>query len=73
MDNTEATDKVAKGYRLPQPDECPDKIYKLMLQCWNLNPNLRPSFDVILGHLTEMAPSGPYEARLFASEPEVYN
>lgn len=31
-------------YRLQKPHGCPDSIYKLMLSCWSLEPNTRPTF-----------------------------
>ncbi|XP_063311167.1 tyrosine-protein kinase JAK2 [Pelobates fuscus] len=30
--------------RLPQPDGCPSEIYTIMMDCWNNNISLRPSF-----------------------------
>jgi len=32
------------GRRLPQPDYCPDSIYKIMLDCWNQDQDKRPMF-----------------------------
>ena len=34
--------------KLPKPDDCPEKLYDLMLRCWNFNPELRPSFKEVL-------------------------
>ena len=36
------------GRRLPQPDYCPDSIYRIMLDCWNNNPDKRPSFSELV-------------------------
>ncbi|KAF4796548.1 Tyrosine-protein kinase FRK [Turdus rufiventris] len=33
------------GYRLPQPEGCPDLLYKIMQQCWSAEPDARPSFE----------------------------
>jgi hypothetical protein len=30
MTNHEVQQQVAEGYRLPQPNGCPDEIYKIM-------------------------------------------
>jgi len=30
-------------------ENIPDNVYSLMLKCWNINPNERPSFSIILG------------------------
>ncbi|XP_066912509.1 discoidin domain-containing receptor 2-like isoform X2 [Clytia hemisphaerica] len=31
-------------FRLEQPATCPDEVYRLMLKCWNKNPDNRPPF-----------------------------
>ncbi|CAK9293235.1 unnamed protein product [Gordionus sp. m RMFG-2023] len=38
---------IEKGYRLESPEGCPDTMYKLMLNCWDLNSDKRPSFKHI--------------------------
>ncbi|XP_041952860.1 protein-tyrosine kinase 6b [Alosa sapidissima] len=40
----EVYDHVMKGYRMPQPVKCPKYIYDIMLSCWSVNPDDRPSF-----------------------------
>ncbi|EFN78708.1 Tyrosine-protein kinase Fps85D [Harpegnathos saltator] len=35
------------GYRMPAPDGTPDEIYRLMLRCWEYEPEKRPHFDQI--------------------------
>ena len=45
----ETLDSVTKGYRMPNPaDEprikCPERLYEMMLKCWDKTPNDRPSF-----------------------------
>jgi len=51
MSNTEACDAVLEGYRLPKPSNCPDRLYKLMTQCWQKEPKDRPSFEEIYDEL----------------------
>ena len=36
------------GYRMPPPEGTPDEIYRLMLRCWEYQPENRPHFDHIL-------------------------
>ena len=33
------------GKRLEKPPLCPKRLYNLMLKCWELNPQVRPSFS----------------------------
>mmetsp|Transcript_13854 Transcript_13854/g.19241 ORF Transcript_13854/g.19241 Transcript_13854/m.19241 type:complete len:752 (-) Transcript_13854:300-2555(-) len=47
MTNFEVMQKVVAGYRLRCPNECPEAIYALMLQCWQQNPETRPGFKDI--------------------------
>lgn len=45
MDNSTVEQRVQAGYRLPQPSECPEEVYReLMLACWNAAPEERPTF-----------------------------
>ena len=41
-------DFLKSGKRMLKPETCPDEIYELMLDCWQLNFRLRPSFDQIV-------------------------
>ncbi|XP_034933840.1 tyrosine-protein kinase Fer isoform X2 [Chelonus insularis] len=47
MSNSQAREKIDAGYRLPAPDGTPDEIYRLMLRCWEYEPEKRPHFDQI--------------------------
>lgn len=38
---------IASGYRMPAPDGTPEEIYRLMLRCWDYEPEKRPHFDQI--------------------------
>ncbi|KAL3320753.1 hypothetical protein Ciccas_000564 [Cichlidogyrus casuarinus] len=35
---------IINGFRMPKPIECSDHVYNFMLDCWNLDPEKRPSF-----------------------------
>ncbi|KAM6927968.1 macrophage-stimulating protein receptor-like [Xenentodon cancila] len=44
VDPYDITHYLLKGRRLPQPQYCPDTLYSIMLSCWDLEPDCRPSF-----------------------------
>ncbi|KAM3852024.1 tyrosine-protein kinase FRK isoform 1-T1 [Vipera latastei] len=39
--------KLDQGYRMPQPANCPLELYNIMLQCWNVEPKERPTFETL--------------------------
>uniref|UniRef100_H0VXM2 non-specific protein-tyrosine kinase n=1 Tax=Cavia porcellus TaxID=10141 RepID=H0VXM2_CAVPO len=41
---------LRQNYRLPQPPNCPQKFYNIMMECWHENPKERPTFERL--HLT---------------------
>lgn len=45
--NAEVMDLVRSRQILPCPDNCPTKVYDLMLECWNEMPRYRPQFKNI--------------------------
>ena len=45
---------IEYGERLEQPQACPDSIYQLMTECWNLDPHARKSFEDIERTLSEL-------------------
>lgn len=53
MSNPEVIQNLERGYRMPQPDNCPEELYKLMLQCWRDNPKQRPTFEFLKGVLED--------------------
>lgn len=50
----EVVKAVVKGYRMDQPEGCPDEIYKLMEQAWHQNSEERPTFSWVLTQLEQM-------------------
>uniref|UniRef100_A0A915JDV4 receptor protein-tyrosine kinase n=1 Tax=Romanomermis culicivorax TaxID=13658 RepID=A0A915JDV4_ROMCU len=52
--NQQVLQQVQNGYRLPKPQNCPDCIYNLMLNCWADKRDERPDFGRICRTLNEI-------------------
>lgn len=51
--------------RLCKPDDCPQDIYNVMLQCWSPKPDDRPTFIALRDFLLEV----PHPTRLKSEDP----
>lgn len=47
-----------EGERLPRPEDCPQDIYNVMLQCWAHKPEDRPTFVALRDFLVEVGEQG---------------
>ncbi|XP_017777356.1 PREDICTED: tyrosine-protein kinase Fer isoform X3 [Nicrophorus vespilloides] len=47
LSNSKAREKIDSGYRMPAPENTPDEMYRLMLRCWDYQPENRPNFEQI--------------------------
>ncbi|XP_022919604.1 tyrosine-protein kinase Fer isoform X2 [Onthophagus taurus] len=47
MSNSKARESIDAGYRMPAPEHTPDEMYRLMLRCWEYQPENRPNFEQI--------------------------
>lgn len=47
-----------EGERLPRPEDCPQDIYNVMLQCWAHKPEDRPTFVALRDFLVEVGERG---------------
>ncbi|XP_069807609.1 tyrosine-protein kinase HCK [Dendropsophus ebraccatus] len=53
MSNLEVITALERGYRMPCPGSCPQEFYAIMLQCWQQNPEQRPTFEYLQGVLED--------------------
>ncbi|XP_022322441.1 tyrosine-protein kinase Tec-like isoform X1 [Crassostrea virginica] len=61
MKNVEVVDYVCHSkLRLEKPGACPEKIYKVMLQCWQHEADKRPSFSDLVQLLSGLLEQGNY-------------
>ena len=44
---SQVVEEVDRGYRMPKPNLCPDKLYDLMKACWKSEPLERPTFETL--------------------------
>ncbi|XP_072015339.1 tyrosine-protein kinase STK-like [Amphiura filiformis] len=47
LNNKEVVDQVPNGYRMPQPQGCPDSMYDMLKKCWHSDPQSRPTFEFL--------------------------
>ncbi|XP_078380217.1 uncharacterized protein LOC144663159 [Oculina patagonica] len=75
INGREIPNKLQKGYRMPKPKHVDDQLYQIMLQCWQENPNDRPTFSKLKDTITRMAQSNnetyvnmkEYDTNLYAN------
>ncbi|XP_022810255.1 proto-oncogene tyrosine-protein kinase receptor Ret-like [Stylophora pistillata] len=54
MDGRQILTLLNSGYRMPKPQHVDDKLYDIMTNCWEDDPELRPSFESLRNELKEM-------------------
>ncbi|XP_069473607.1 activated CDC42 kinase 1 isoform X5 [Ambystoma mexicanum] len=58
LNGSQILHKIDKeGERLPRPEDCPQDIYNVMLQCWAHKPEDRPTFLALRDFLIEAQPT----------------
>lgn len=59
MDNSTTLQKLQAGYRMPRPSgpgiDCPQTMYNIMLQCWDKQPDKRPTFAFLKDFFDDFA------------------
>uniref|UniRef100_A0A914E0H7 Protein kinase domain-containing protein n=1 Tax=Acrobeloides nanus TaxID=290746 RepID=A0A914E0H7_9BILA len=54
MSNDEMLEFLQEGNRLSCPEETPEEVYEIMLQCWNQEPVNRPTFEEMVEKFRNM-------------------
>ncbi|CAH3023859.1 unnamed protein product, partial [Porites evermanni] len=67
-------ERLQKGYRMPKPRHVDEKLYQVMLKCWEEEPNDRPTFQNLRKTMKEMERKHQmyvnlrqYDGRLYAN------
>ncbi|XP_072308832.1 receptor tyrosine-protein kinase erbB-3a [Eucyclogobius newberryi] len=55
----EVPDLLEKGERLSQPQICTIDVYMVMVKCWMIDENIRPTFKELASEFTRMARDPP--------------
>ncbi|XP_036103648.1 tyrosine-protein kinase FRK [Molossus molossus] len=63
MTGAQVIQMLSQNYRLPQPSNCPQQFYNIMLECWNAEPKERPKFETLYWKL-----EGYFETDSFYSD-----
>ncbi|XP_034558039.1 tyrosine-protein kinase Lyn isoform X2 [Notolabrus celidotus] len=63
MTKGEVMSSLQRGYRMPQPTECPAELYEIMQTCWKHKPEERPTFEYMQSVLEDFftATEGQYQ------------
>ncbi|XP_078542411.1 receptor tyrosine-protein kinase erbB-3 isoform X2 [Lissotriton helveticus] len=56
---SEVPDLLEKGERLSQPQICTIEVYMVMVKCWMIDENIRPTFKELANEFTRMARDPP--------------
>ncbi|CAH3158239.1 unnamed protein product, partial [Porites lobata] len=54
MDGRKIASLLQEGYRMPKPQHVDDKLYQIMMNCWQNEPEARPSFTALTKQLKDM-------------------
>ncbi|XP_069500245.1 macrophage-stimulating protein receptor isoform X2 [Ambystoma mexicanum] len=57
VDPYDITRYLFRGRRLPQPEYCPDPLFRIMLSCWSPRPEERPTFSDLMSNLEQILDS----------------
>ncbi|NXP15656.1 HCK kinase, partial [Thinocorus orbignyianus] len=47
MSSVEVIRALEHGYRMPRTENCPEELYDVMMRCWKIKPDDRPTFEYL--------------------------
>ncbi|XP_022647191.1 putative tyrosine-protein kinase Wsck isoform X3 [Varroa destructor] len=59
LKSNEVQARITKGHRLPQPRGVNTSLFQQMLNCWEMDPDERPSFEFLARELRTVASEDP--------------
>ena len=74
MSSKEVVRQLKEGYRMDPPIHCPDEIFTMITDCWDVDPDHRPTAEELFLQLDELnltvvsAPDGQYYGQNVAYE-----
>ena len=71
--NEEVVQYVRDGYLLESPYNCPQEIYDLMVDCWAMDPNERPTSEELYVGLRRWTPEMSATLHIQAKQPHYQN
>ena len=51
--NVQVLDMIQRGYRMPRPVNCPERVHDIMLGCWKDDPDCRLTFETLKWQLED--------------------
>lgn len=59
LSNPEVIQRILKAKPIPKPAHCPDDFYRIMLACWQKEPQMRPTFREVSRQLEKIEMMSP--------------
>ncbi|XP_065682569.1 uncharacterized protein LOC100212148 isoform X3 [Hydra vulgaris] len=60
ISNHELLSLLKSGYRMEKPENCSERMFEIMLQCWNEDPLQRPTFTTLREYFDDAMSQGGY-------------
>ncbi|PFX21947.1 Tyrosine-protein kinase receptor Tie-1 [Stylophora pistillata] len=54
IDGRKIANLLHQGYRMPRPQHLDDKLYQIMMRCWQNDPDARPTFVTLKNQLKDI-------------------